>query len=242
MVWTFRAAGASYKIAENLCIRVIILETFLMTCSCYQFTLIWLISFNEWMFRGLYLLLQPNLYHDKQNLISQLSWWEDVSVFCIIVFSFCVNTRTYHGYSGILFTYRSFLFVYKDIFMVRSTKYQILEVMQEWSSKLPQFYLGFTKAVCNYLLFVYREGLVGCLVWNVIAVTAAWIKGEGMIEGFSCLYCKMLASVLSWIYRPCMSRCNDLVPSYHIFHRRLPRRLFVMVSTSLPCHEVLHYG
>lgn len=38
-----------------------------------------------------------------------------------------------------------------------------------------------------FLSFECYAGLVGCLTWNVIAVTAAWIKGEGAIEEFSIL-------------------------------------------------------
>nr|CAD1819340.1 unnamed protein product [Ananas comosus var. bracteatus] len=32
----------------------------------------------------------------------------------------------------------------------------------------------------QYIAFASLLGLVGCLTWNVIAVTAAWIKGEGV--------------------------------------------------------------
>ncbi|OAY79619.1 Secretory carrier-associated membrane protein 1 [Ananas comosus] len=36
----------------------------------------------------------------------------------------------------------------------------------------------------QYFAFASLLGLVGCLVWNVIAVTAAWIKGEGVTIWF----------------------------------------------------------
>jgi len=54
----------------------------------------------------------------------------------------------------------------------------------------------------DFLNFVISTGLVLCLIWNIVAVTTAWIKGEGLYHNWilmhqSCLVMLNLQTCLS---------------------------------------------
>lgn len=38
----------------------------------------------------------------------------------------------------------------------------------------------------------FGAGLVICLAWNIISVTAAWIRGEGQLEKFGYIFMSSL--------------------------------------------------
>ncbi|KAL4652519.1 hypothetical protein ACB092_01G239200 [Castanea dentata] len=56
----------------------------------------------------------------------------------------------------------------------------------------------------QYLAFASWLGIVLCLVFNVIAVTACWIKGGGVKIFFLATICALLGCLLSYVlwYRP----------------------------------------
>lgn len=79
-----------------------------------------------------------------------------------------------------------------------------------------------------------------CLLWNIVAVTTAWIKGEGWCKSTkhsSYIIIFHLLSELVFSFRS-----NDLVSCYHLLHIRGSWSLCFVVSSSLSCNEVLFFG
>ena len=50
------------------------------------------------------------------------------------------------------------------------------------------------RSMLKYIQFECSAGLFLCLFWNIIAVTAAWIKGEGASQDFH-LWLEFLVSL-----------------------------------------------
>jgi hypothetical protein len=91
----------------------------------------------------------------------------------------------------------------------------------------------------QYVAFTTLLGLVGCLLWNIVAVTVAWIKGEG--------YCFYLndqirnvnssdhvesSDVFCFVIRShYMASLNNLLPCWGTWSVRL------MVPSSLPSYK-----
>jgi hypothetical protein len=80
-------------------------------------------------------------------------------------------------------------------------------------------------------------GLFVCLSWNIIAVTTAWIKGEGWCKSTEHIWLYGYLTSLSKIIF--FSRSNDMVSCHHLLHSRGPWRLCYVVSPPLSCDEVL---
>lgn len=83
-------------------------------------------------------------------------------------------------------------------------------------------------------------GLIVCLLWNVVAVTLAWIKGEGGC--FTTYYSSFKLTtidkpIIAFILFPCC-RSNNLVSCYNILHIGCSRSLCILVSSTLSCNEV----
>lgn len=83
-----------------------------------------------------------------------------------------------------------------------------------------------------------------CLLWNVIAVTAAWIKGEGEFryikEGFIRLFSS--SNYKSDIQNPIhvnhgfvWCRCEDMVSGHYLLHSRGTGSICSVVSSIISC-------
>lgn len=87
--------------------------------------------------------------------------------------------------------------------------------------------------------FIYCLGLVVCLLWNIVAVTTAWIKGEGKLSPFICLLSFKICR-LPWLVTNSHSSCrsNNMVSCYYLLHIRCTWSICWVVSSSLPCYKV----
>ena len=94
------------------------------------------------------------------------------------------------------------------------------------------------RSMLKYIKFDCFAGFFLCLFWNVIAVTAAWIKGEGASQEFH-----FVSPVILFLRRMLIfylsSRCENLVSGNYLLYRGCSRSLCFVVSTSISSHEVL---
>lgn len=91
-------------------------------------------------------------------------------------------------------------------------------------------------------VFFCNTGVVACLFWNIIAVSAAWIKGEGVL-----FFCKFQLHVLfifiklipvTFDVTCCIFRCKDMVSGHYILFSWCTWWICAVVSPSLQCYEV----
>ena len=93
------------------------------------------------------------------------------------------------------------------------------------------FTFSFFSSFCwdIYEVVLSSAGLVLCLFWNIIAITTAWIKGEGLSYLMFPHYCIVNLHGLF------VFRSDDMASCPYLLHSGCPRRLCVMVSSPLPC-------
>lgn len=88
------------------------------------------------------------------------------------------------------------------------------------------------------MYFLSLSGLSFTLLWNIIAVTTAWIKGNSEYHDHHSMYCYAKFSSSNLPKLGFSSRCEDLVSCYNLLHIWSTRSLFVMVPSTLQSFQV----
>ncbi|KAK6917485.1 SCAMP protein [Dillenia turbinata] len=91
----------------------------------------------------------------------------------------------------------------------------------------------------QYVAFTTLLGLVGCLTWNIIAVTTAWIKGEGVTIWFlSIIYfiSGVPGAYVLW-YRPLYNAMRGILPAIDLVSGHILVGIFYFIGFGLFCVE-----
>ncbi|XP_009382527.2 secretory carrier-associated membrane protein 1-like isoform X5 [Musa acuminata AAA Group] len=93
----------------------------------------------------------------------------------------------------------------------------------------------------QYLAFASLLGLTACLFWNVIAVTTAWIKGEGVKIWFLAIiyFISGVPGAYFLWYRPLYRAMRGILPAVDLISSKVLVGIFYFVGFGLFCLESL---
>nr|XP_043631520.1 secretory carrier-associated membrane protein 1-like isoform X2 [Erigeron canadensis] len=112
---------------------------------------------------------------------------------------------------------------------------------KNWPPFLPIIHHDITNEIpihlqkLQYVAFTSFLGVVACLVWNLVAVTAAWIKGEGPTIWFLAviyLIAGVPGAYVMW-YRPLHRAMSGILPALDLLTSNAIVGIFYMIGFAL---------